>query len=108
MKKIFLLLCLVAGSASASDYLVWRDESGTEFVLTKERPFICAGMERVYVMDLQGDMQYGCWLKANNRVHINLLDRNGVVAELVLDATKFQRRVISAGQPTADRNNLLR
>jgi hypothetical protein len=100
MKKIFLLLCLVAGSASASDYLVWRDESGTEFVLTADKPFICAGMERMYSTDSQGNKQTGCWMKIRNEMHINYISTQGVVEQIVLDASKFQRKARSAGQPT--------
>lgn len=106
MKKIFLLLCLVAGSASASDYLVWRDEFGTEFVLTADKPFICAGMERMYSTDSQGNKQTGCWLKKHSLVYINLIGAERGTEPLVLDATKFQRQLRNAGQPTAEKINL--
>lgn len=109
MRRIFLLLCLVAGSANASEHLVWRDDSGIEFVLTAKKPFVCAGMKHMYATDPQGNVQNGCWLKTHDQVHINLLGGNGVVGELVLDATKFQRRVAAIpagkapGQPTAEK-----
>lgn len=112
--RLFLLLCLAAGSASASEYLQWRNEAGWDFVLTAEKPFICAGMQHVYATDPQGNVQYGCWLKTHNQVHINLHNSNGAVSELVLDAAKFQRRVAAipagrgAGQPTAEKIDALK
>lgn len=96
MKRIFLLLCLVAGSASASEYWVWRNSADWEFVLTFEKPDWCGGMDMMYSVSPQGNAHYGCWRMMNDRVHIEF--RSG--AHHVFSAEKFQRR--------AEKTNLLK
>ena len=93
MKRIFLLLCLVAGLANAGlrlddgptmagDHLVWRNEHGWDFVLTREKPDWCKGFEMMYSMSPKGEAHYGCWRLLNDRVHVeftgNSLPRNYV------------------------------
>jgi hypothetical protein len=115
MKKIFLLLCLVTCSASAGvrldesktaqdAYRTWRDERGLDFVLSNEKPFICAGLERIYILNPKGTTEYGCWMKIRNELHINYISNRGVVENLVLDATKFERQLNAVGQPAPVRN----
>ena len=81
MRKIILLLCLVAGYASAGirlddgptitgSHLVWRNQNGWDFVLTNEKPNWCDGMDMIYSVSPKGNAQYGCWKLLNERVHI--------------------------------------
>ena len=108
MKKLFLLLCLVAGSANAADYLVWRDAAGVEYVLTKERrPFYCIGSHEMYTIDQQGNSRSGCWMKRLDIVYVYFNDTKEIEDPLVFDAAKFERRVISAGQLTQPPGQLI-
>ena len=101
MKKICLLLCLVAGSAAAGlrlddgssvqgDYRIWRNEHGWDFVLTKERPDWCKGLEMMYSVSPKGDSHYGCWRVLNDRVHIEF--RDGLPRNYVFDYRNFRAK----------------
>lgn len=88
MRIFLLLLCLVAGSANAVEYWVWRNPADWEFVLTYEKPDWCGGMDMMYSVSPQGNAHYGCWRMMNDRVHVEFRDG----ARHVFSAEKFQRK----------------
>ena len=99
MKRIFLLLCLVAGSVNASE-LVWSDAAGVEYVLTQKRsPFYCIGSHEMYTIDQHGNSRSGCWIRRLDFVYVYFNDTKEIEDPLVFNLAKFERRVISAGQP---------
>jgi hypothetical protein len=101
MKRIFLLLCLVAGSANAGlrlddgstnsgKYLSWRNEFDVEYVLTYEKPDWCGGTHMMYNVSSKGTAFYGCWRVVDDRVHIQF--REGLIRNYVFDFKNFRSK----------------
>jgi hypothetical protein len=108
MKGIFLLLCLVAGCANASERLVWSDAAGVQYVLTQKRiPFYCIGSHEMYTIDQNGNSRSGCWINSFDFVYVYFNDTKDIEDPLVFNLTKFKRQAISAGQLTQSPNKTI-
>lgn len=71
MKKIALALILAAGLVHAEEWWETPTTTGGKIILTIQTADWCAkGTWIAYLQTAQQDSLYGCWLVANDRIHV--------------------------------------
>lgn len=74
MKKLALVLLLVASAVRAEPYLSARNEGGGEIVLTTYLTASCDGLKAMYSMLPNGTVYHGCWAYINEKIHVKYED----------------------------------
>ena len=68
MKKIALILCLLAGAVHADEWMETQNNAGGKILFTQAQ---CDGRGRLVISTLpDGDTIHGCWFYFSDMVHV--------------------------------------
>lgn len=70
----YLLLLLLATPVWAAESWVGKDNMLSELVLTKRQAAWCGGLYMMYAVRLTNDVEFGCWVEMDGRIHVEYTD----------------------------------